>query len=195
MSKQSPSTSRLTPLEDWIKFVRNGAIVASVVAILFFRHSPHNSEEITVTILIPLTIFNCIPLITVAVVETVGRFRPQVPQKPLPFPESPPVQTGAVPLKHRLMFYAFIGIIVSFGAGLAILVGSFTYPSFFVAWAVRPARHLSYVLLGISILPIVAVSSFVAGNYYQGKLRNSGSFHWLSRRVSRPISYWPTAAG
>jgi hypothetical protein len=195
MPKQSPSTSHLIPPKDWIKFVRNGAILAFVVAVLLFRNSPHTSDEIALTIVIPLVIFNCIPFITVAIVETVQQLRPRAPQKPLPFPQSPTVQTEAVPLKYRLILYALIGMIVSFGAGFAILLASFAYPSFSVAWAARPARYLSYVLLGISILPIVALLSFVAGNYYQGRLRNSGSFHWFSRRVARPINYWPTSAG
>jgi hypothetical protein len=191
-AKHETNMNRLNSFEEWIKFVRNGAIVALVVAILLFRNSPHDPEEIALTIVIPLVIFNCIPFILVGILDSIRRLRPQIPQQSLPLSQSPPVQTKAVPLKYRLFAYALIGTIIGFSAGLAILLGSFAYDSFYVSWAIVPARHLSYALLGISILPIVALLSFVAGNYYQGKLRGSGLFHWVSRTVTHPLNYWPT---
>jgi hypothetical protein len=191
-TKQTRPTDRVETLEKIIKFARNGCIVAFVVAILLFRNSPHDSEEIALTILIPLVIFNCIPFIVVGIVDSVRRLRPKISQEPLHFSQSPPVQTKALPLKDRFIAYALVVVILSFFAGIAILLASFTYASFYVSWAITSAQHISYVLLGVSILPVVALLSFVAGSRYQGKLRNSGLFHWVSRRVTHPVSYWPT---
>jgi len=127
--------------KEWLNFIRNGAIVALVAALLFFWASPHSAEEISVTIALPLIIFNCIPFVLMGIASAVSKWFPKAsPQEPLPFRSRPPVDTKDLPLKHRLVGYATLGILIvmlsSFFAGIAILLASFAYPYFDVSWAV-----------------------------------------------------------
>ena len=183
--------SRLQTPSEWLRFARNGVVVALVASIAFFWNSPHPPEEIAVAIAVPLIIFNCIPIFFLGIADIISRLRSKSNQKSLPF-EDQRTNTTALPGKYRLAAYAIIGIIVSFFVGIAIFLASFTYTSLDVNWAVQPARYLSFLLLGVSALPIIAASSFLSGIYYQAKFRKSGILSWLSVKVSHPFTYWPT---
>jgi hypothetical protein len=190
---------RLQTHREWLKFTRNGAIVGLVAALLFFWNSPHTAEEISVTIALPLIIFNCTPFVLTGIASVVSMWFPKVsPQKRLSFPDKPPVNIKDLPLKQRLAGYAILGTLIvmlmCFFAGIAIFLATFAYPHFYVPWAVTPARHLAYLLVGVSVFPIVAVMSFLAGLRYSGKFRDSAIFYWISARTTHPLSYWPTAA-
>jgi hypothetical protein len=183
--------NHLYSFTDSVKFLRNGAIVAAIASILLFWNSPHQAGEIATAIVVPLVIFNCIPIFLLGILDFVSRLRPNTVQKPLPL-ENQRTNTNALPLKYRMAAYGIVGMFVGFFAGIAIFLASFTYSSFGIPWAEQPARHLSYLLLGVSALPIVVAISFFAGIYYQAKFRNSGMLQWLSVKARHPFTYWPT---
>src|ERR1700691_180461 len=177
-SQQNPASRLQTP-NEWLRFARNGAIVALVASIALFWNSPHPAEEISAAIAVPLIIFNCIPIFIVGIADIISRLRPKPHQESLPF-EDHRANTAALPIKYRLAGYIIITIIVGFFVGAAILLASFTYASLNIEWAVQPARYLSFFLLGASALPIIAAVSFLSGIYYQTRFRKSGVLQWLS---------------
>lgn len=182
--------------KDWWKFTRNGVIVVTAVAIPFFWNSPHSADEIAVVIGTPLILFNCAPFLISAFFSVASKFLPK-PTEPLPpVPEQPPFKT--LPLKTQIIVLTVGGIIVGmficFSAGGAILMASFAYPALNVGWAVLPARHLAFWLLGLSILPIVAVTGFVIGIHYAGRMRNGMTLALISAQTQKTRTYWPTAA-
>ena len=197
--KEQGRKNRLQTLEEWFKFVRNGAIVGLVAALLFFWNSRHTAEEISVAIALPLIIFNCIPVVLAGIANIFSRhFRKPVQQEPLPFPDKPTVNIKDLPLKHRLLGYAVVGtlvvMLICFLAGIAIFLASIAYPYFGVSRAALPARHLAYLVLAISVLPIVVLASFAAGLYCSGRFRDSAIFRWISSKAARPLDYWPNPA-
>ncbi len=193
-TQRNPMDRLQTP-KEWLRFVRNGAILTLVVAVVLFWNSPHTAEEISVAIAVPLIIFNCVPFILVAVLREVSALFPKAPQESLPFQ---PLDIKTVSSKQRMRAYALVGSLiftmVCFFAGLAIFFASFTYAYLYIPWAVIPARHLSYLLLGVSILPFVALVSFLAGMHYSAGFRNSAVLHWIFAKAAHPGTYWPTTA-
>ncbi len=185
----------LTPSE-WLKFVRNGAGFALCVGAILFWRSPHPADQIVVTIAVPLIIFNCIPFVLLGMGAAVSAIAVKLfpePQQQLPLhPQK--IDTLAVPLKYRLLAYTFIGALLVFFAGIAVLLASCTYNFFAVHWAVRPARLLAYIMLAPSLLAVIFAIGFIVGVYYSSNFRNSGSIYWVSRKATRPSTYWPTAA-
>ena len=158
--------------KEWLKFIRSGAIVALVASLLLFRDSPHTASEISVAIAVPLIIFNCMPLVLMGILK-------------------------AMPRKTRLVAFGIIGIlvivIIGFFAAVSILLASFAYAALSIPWAITPARHLSYILLAISALPIIAAISFLAG-IYSRRLRDSALLRFVSVKARQPSTYWPTMA-
>jgi len=181
----------LQTFSEWLRFFRNGTIVGLGLAVLLFWNSPHAADEIVVAVTVPLILFNCMPIVVSGILKIISELLPKSPQESLPL-QAQPMNTEAVPFKYRLILYGIIGIMVSFCAGVAILLASFTYAFSLVPWAIQPARGLSYLLLGICTFPIIAVASFIAGTYYSAKLRNTAILHWISSRATRPLTYWPT---
>lgn len=146
----------------------------------FFGILPTKRGEIATAILIPLVIFNCTPLAVMAVSAAASHLFSRTPQEPLPF-KPQIMETKAIPLKYRLITYALIAIILSFVAGSAIWLGSFAYASLYIPWAILPARRISHLIIGISVLPMVALFSFYLGVYCHGKFR---SLPWISLKIT-----------
>jgi hypothetical protein len=191
VATQATQLERLQTTREWLAFFRNGLIAAFVAAILLFWNSSHSAEQITVAIVVPLIIFNCIPFF----LHALAPLLPQPPQRNLPLPA---VEPKALPPNRRRNALLAIGIIVSmiiclFG-GAAIFLASFTYDYFGIPWATNPARDLALLLVSLSILPIVAVASFIAGMVWTGKIRDSGLALWIYIKALRPLSHWPTFA-
>ncbi len=84
-------------------------------------------------------------------------------------------------------------IILLFG-GVAIFFASFTYGYLGIPWAAGPARQLSFLLVGVSLLPVLTVASFLAGMVWTGKIRDSALALWIYLEALRPLSHWPTFA-
>ena len=182
-----PHTSR-----ENFKFFYRGIPVAFAASICLFWNSTHNADEIIVAIATPLLIFNFIPILLNTATALTAQ-RKKLPQQSLPFRE-PMSQTRAVPFRYKLVAYGLIGVVLSFFAGLSILLASVTYSFFEIPWASIPARHLAYILLGASAVPMLVACSFLAGVYYSGKFRNNSNASWLSYKASHPFRYWPTTA-
>lgn len=191
------SLNRRKVFREWLTFIRDGAILAAVVAVVLFWHSSHSADEIAVTIAIPLIIFNCIPVLFVGVSETIKMWLPKSPQEELPLPVQP-IDPRTLPPRQRLIVYAGLVIlvvtIVSFFGSLAILAASFTYGYFSVSWAIAPARLIALVMLLVSIVPVVAILSFVAGIHYTGRLQMSISAVVTLLMDLHPLKYWPSAS-
>jgi hypothetical protein len=193
-TSQPLSIDRLQTFREWLKFARNGAILALIISLILFWNSPHTADEISITIAVPLIIFNCIPFLLKGLFATIADLIPPSPQEPLPF--KPTVDLKALPRKRRISIAIIAGsvvfMIVCFFGGCAIFLASFGYPYFDVAWAVQPARHLSYVLFALTAIPVVAVLAFVAGMAYTGKILDSATALVIYLRTIRPLAHWPT---
>ncbi len=196
--RQNPMDHLQSPKELFI-FVRNGAIVAFVPTVLLFWDSPHTAQEISVAIAVPLIIFNCIPFLFAGLVKgivvIVSIWFPRNPTPELPFPTSTITSISDLPPKQqmivRIALRVVLGMVICFFAGIAILLASLAYDSLSIPWAIAPAHYLAYLLLGISVFPIVACFSFLAGAYYAGQFRNrAGAF----ARAVDPLAHWPTTA-
>ncbi|MDO8431387.1 MAG: hypothetical protein Q7S58_03155 [Candidatus Binatus sp.] len=187
----------LQTFKDWLRFVRNGAIATIVVILLFFWNSPHSAQEIAVVIALPLIIFNAFPILITGLVDIFQRFVPKTQQQSFPFTPTP-VEKPTFTRKQRIIGWFIIGtlivMVVSFCAGISILIASSCYHSLNVAWAIIPARYVSYTLIGISILPIVAIVFLYIGLRYSAWFRDNGSFPSASALIKRPINHWPTSA-
>ena len=179
---------RQTP-KEWLIFFRNGLIVAFVVALLLFWDSPHSADEISVSIAVPLIIFNLVPVI----LHSLSPFLPQPPQRQLPavdFVTLPPTRRR----NALIALTTVVLMMIFFFGGCAIFLGSFTYPYLGVDWAIGPARHIAFWMFAISALPVVAFVSFIAGMIYSGKIRDNVTALWLYLKWIRPLSHWPTHA-
>lgn len=189
--------NRLQTFREWLIFSRNGLVFALIVGMVLFWNSPHSADQISVTIAVPLIIFNCIPFVLPGLSAGVRLLLPESPQKALPL-NTQPVELKTLSPKERISVLITIGtvvaMIVCFFAGGAIFAASFTYRYFGVAWAVTPAQHLAYLLFGVTALPLVAVLSFVAGMAYTGRVRDSATALWIYLKTIRPLTHWPTYA-
>lgn len=189
--------NHLQTLKEWWRFTRNGAIFGLLVALFFFWGSSHSADEIAVSIAIPLILFNCMPLILTVIARLISAILPPPRQESLPL-DSPPVDIKTLPAKQRvkayLLVWTVIAMILCFFGSLALLAASYAYPTFDIAWAAHPARILSVVLFAISVVPIVATLSFVAGMSYTGKIRDSAVAIWIYLRTIHPLRHWPTTA-
>jgi hypothetical protein len=194
VARQATALDKRQTLSEWLVFFRNGLIVTFVAALVLFWNSPHSADEISVTIAVPLIIFNCIPF----VLQALSPFLPQPPQKDLPLPPVRAVDFRTLPAGKRrnalLVIVAIVSMIICFFGGGAIFAASFTYKYLGVSWAVTPARQLSYLMFALTSLPVVAVISFIAGMVYTGKIRNSALAALIYLKALRPLSHWPTFA-
>lgn len=186
---------RLYTPNDWWKFTRNGVVVVAAVAIPLFWNSPHSADEIAVVVGTPLILFNCAPFLLSAFFSVIAKFLPKSEALPPP-PTTQPFDT--LPLRRRIIVRSIIGMIIAmfvcFSAGGAVLAASFAYSALGVGWAIVPARHLAFWLLGLSILPIATITGFIIGTYYAGKVRNGVMLALITAQTQKPRSYWPTAA-
>jgi hypothetical protein len=182
---------QLQTFNDWLKFVRNGAFVGIGAGVVLFWNSAHSADEITVTIAVPLIIFNCMPVIISGVIALIAVLRPQ-PQQELPL-QVQPTSTRAIPLKYRLLAYGIIAVFIGFLVALAIFLASLTYKFFEVPWAIHPARELSYILFALSSSGILFIVGFFAGVYTSHRFRTSAFSEWFFHKLSHPLALWPTS--
>jgi hypothetical protein len=197
-TRQPLSIDRIQTFKEWLKFARNGAILALVMGLILFWNSPHTADEISVAIAIPLIIFNCIPFLVRGLAATIADSIPSSPQEPLPFKTEPTIDLNALPRQRRMQIAIIAGavvfMIVCLFAGCAIFLASFSYSYFDVAWAVIPARRLAYIMFAITAIPVAGVLGFVAGMAYTGKILDSAIALVIYLRTIRPLAHWPTYA-
>ena len=185
--------NRTRTFSDGLRFTRNAFLIAFAAGVLLFWNSPRPADEITVVIAVPLIIFTCLPILLAALARVLGVFLPEPAQAfgmHMDIDKLPARQ----PLSARLALGAIVAVLVCFLGACATLLASFTYPYFEVAWAVIPARQLSYLLFGTTALPLVAVFSFFAGMAYTGRVHDSATAAWIYLKAMHLFRHWPTYA-